>query len=123
VFRGKPVNIDPREAYVKELLRKRSETSVFHDYYHALVQALFDHGATSNVFCVNIDAVIAAWLLTLLWQPYRSGQRTAEDLERAAFTTFLLARMAGGAAEIDDHLNRGRNMDTRTPASSCQFVV
>ena len=123
VFRGKPVNIDPREAYVRELLHKRSETSVFHDYYHALVQALFDHGATSNVFCVNIDAVIAAWLLTLLWQPYRSGQRSAEDLERAAFTTFLLARMAGGAAEIDDHLNRGRNMDTRTPASSCQFVV
>ena len=26
-------------------------------------------------------------------------------------------------AEIDDHLNRGRNMDTRAPASSCRFVA
>ena len=31
--------------------------------------------------------------------------------------------MIGAAAEIDDHLNRGRNMDTRTPASACGFVV
>ena len=29
----------------------------------------------------------------------------------------------GAAAEIDDHLNRGRNMDTRTPASHCRFVT
>jgi hypothetical protein len=27
------------------------------------------------------------------------------------------------AAEIDDHLNRGRNMDTRTPDSQCRFVA
>ena len=26
-------------------------------------------------------------------------------------------------AEIDDHVNRGRNMDTRTPASHCRFVA
>ncbi len=38
------------------------------------------------------------------------------------FTTFLFGRMIGCAAEIDDHINRGRNMDTRTPASSCSFV-
>jgi hypothetical protein len=31
--------------------------------------------------------------------------------------------MIGSAAEIDDHLNRGRNMDTRTPASACGHVV
>jgi hypothetical protein len=31
--------------------------------------------------------------------------------------------MIGAAAEIDDHLNRGRNMDTRTPASQCGYVV
>jgi hypothetical protein len=30
--------------------------------------------------------------------------------------------MLGCAAEIDDHLNRGRNMDTRTAASKCQYV-
>ena len=43
-------------------------------------------------------------------------------LEDAAFTLFLHARMLGCAAEIDDHLNRGRNMDTRTPASKCRHV-
>jgi hypothetical protein len=31
--------------------------------------------------------------------------------------------MLGCAAEIDDHLNRGQNMDTRTPASQCRFVA
>lgn len=31
--------------------------------------------------------------------------------------------MPGGIAEVDDHMNRGRNMDTRTPASQCQFVA
>jgi len=29
----------------------------------------------------------------------------------------------GAAAEIDDHLNRGRNMDTRTPQEQCAHVV
>jgi hypothetical protein len=36
---------------------------------------------------------------------------------------FLYGRMIGAAAEIDDHLNRGRNMDTRTPQEHCAFVV
>ena len=45
---------------------------------------------------------------------------TEQELETAAFTVFLLGRMMGAAAEIDDHLNRGRNMDTRTPASRCK---
>jgi len=30
---------------------------------------------------------------------------------------------AVAAAEIDDHLNRGRNMDTRTPQEHCAFVI
>jgi hypothetical protein len=96
---------------------------LFHDYYRALVQALFEEGVTSNVFCVNVDGVIAAWLLKLLWQPYKSGELGQSDLETAAFTIFLLARMAGSAAEIEDHLNRGRNMDTRTAASQVRFIV
>ena len=36
---------------------------------------------------------------------------------------FLYGRMIGAAAEIDDHLNRGRNMDTRTPESQVAFVA
>ena len=68
-----------------------------------------------TVYCVNIDAVIAALLLKMLWQPLPRAARSApRSLETAAFTLFLYARMLGCAAEIDDHLNRGRNMDTRT---------
>lgn len=123
VFRGKPVNSDPREAFVAALMHERGEYNVFHDYYRTLVRALYEQGVTSNVFCVNVDAVIAAWLLKLLWQPYRAGELGPEALESAAFTIFLFARMAGSAAEIEDHLNRGRNMDTRTAASACKFIV
>ena len=123
VFKDRPVNHDPREVYVRELFRKRGEYNVFHEYYHALVQALFDAGVSRNVYCVNIDAVIAALLLKILWQPYRSGKYPGHALETAAFTIFLYPRMLGCASEIDDHMNRGRNMDTRTPASQCRFVT
>lgn len=123
VFKDKAVNHDPREVFISDLFRKRGEYNVFHEYYHALVQALYDSGVSRNVYCVNIDAVIAALLLKMMWQPYRAGVFTAGNLETAAFTVFLYGRMIGCAAEIDDHLNRGRNMDTRTPASECRFVA
>ncbi len=123
VFKDRPVNHDPREVYVRELFAKRGEYNVFHEYYHALVQALFDAGVSRNVYCVNVDAVIAALLLKMLWEPYRSGAFAEPALETAAFTIFLYPRMLGCAAEADDHMNRGRNMDTRTAASQCRFVA
>lgn len=122
VFKDRPVNVDPREAFIRELMASRGEANVFHDYYRALVQALFDAGVSRTVYCVNIDAVIAALLLKLTWKPWRAGEFGETALESAAFTVFLYARMLGCAAEIDDHLNRGRNMDTRTAASACRFV-
>ena len=76
-----------------------------------------------TVYCVNVDAVIAALLLKIVWPRYRAGIVKGEALETAAFTVFLYSRMLGCAAEIDDHLNRGRNMDTRTAASACRFVA
>jgi len=75
------------------------------------------------VYCVNVDAVIATLLLKLVWPAYREGRCDAAMLETAAFTVFLYARMLGCAAEADDHINRGRNMDTRTAASACRFVA
>src|SRR5256714_13410168 len=69
VFKDRPVNVDPREVYVRELFAERGEYNVFRQYYHALVQALFDAGVSLNVYCVNIDAVIAALLLKMLWKP------------------------------------------------------
>lgn len=123
VFRGAPVNYDPRERFIAEFLAERGDYNVFHAYYRELVQALYDVGASSYVFCVNIDAVIAALLLAVLWKDFRAGKLTERDLETAAFNVFLYGRMIGAAAEIDDHLNRGRNMDTRTPIEQCGFVV
>jgi succinyl-CoA synthetase alpha subunit len=123
VFKDKPVNHDPREVFIAQLFEQRGESNVFHAFYRALVQQLFDAGVSRNVYCVNIDAVIAALLLKMLWKPLRAGEIGERDLETAAFTIFLYPRMLGCAAEIDDHLNRGRNMDTRTVASVCKFVA
>ena len=123
IFRGKPVNYDPRERFIAEFMAKRGDYNVFHAFYRELVQALYDTGATRYVFCVNVDAVIAALLLAIVWKDYRSGALNEKDLETAAFNVFLYGRMIGAAAEIDDHLNRGRNMDTRTPQEQCAFVV
>ena len=123
IFKGKPVNHDPRERFVAEYMARAGRYNVFHAFYRELVQALHEQGASPYVFCVNVDAVIAALLLALLWPDYQAGRLTERDLETAAFTVFLYGRMIGSAAEIDDHLNRGRNMDTRTPASACGFVV
>ena len=123
IFKGKPVNHDPRERFVAEYMAKAGRYNVFHAFYRELVLALYEQGASPYVFCVNVDAVIAALLLALLWPDYQAGRLTERDLETAAFTVFLYGRMIGSAAEIDDHLNRGRNMDTRTPASACGFVV
>ena len=123
IFRGKPVNYDPRERFIAEFMEKHGHYNVFHAFYRELVQALYDAGASRYVFCVNVDAVIAALLLAILWKDYRSRALTEKDLETAAFNVFLYGRMIGAAAEIDDHLNRGRNMDTRTPQEQCAFVV
>jgi len=123
VFRGKPVNFDPREQFIARYLEGRGDYNVFHVFYRELVQALYDAGATPYIFCVNVDAIIAALLLAIVWKDYRSGNLCESGLETAAFNLFLYGRMIGAAAEIDDHLNRGRNMDTRTPLERCSFVV
>ncbi len=123
VFRGEPVNFDPRERFIAAFMERRGDYNVFHAFYRELVQAMYDVGASPYVFCVNVDAIIAALLLALFWKEYKSGHLNEQDLETAAFTVFLYGRMIGSAAEIDDHLNRGRNMDTRTPPSACEYVV
>ena len=87
------------------------------------MQALYDENVTRNVVCVNVGAVIAALRLKMLWGRYQAGTFSEQQLETAAFTVFLYGRMIGCAAEIDDHLNRGKNIDTRTPQSECRFVA
>lgn len=122
IFKGQEINIDPREAFVTKLLAESGEYNVFHEFYKCLVWSLKEAGVSRDVYCVNIDAVIACLLLKLLWVPYRAGLLSESDLERAAFTIFLFGRIAGTSAEIDDHTNRGKDMDMRTPASRVRFV-
>jgi succinyl-CoA synthetase alpha subunit/citrate synthase len=122
IFKGKDVNFDPREVFVRELIQEKGSYNVFLEYYHELVEALCRVGVSRNVYCVNVDAVIAVILLKILWKPFKAGDFSEKSLEMAAFTVFLYGRMVGSAAEIDDHTNRGKNMDTRTPASKCRYV-
>ena len=123
VFRGAAINYDPRERFIADALAARGEYNVFHDFYGRLVQALHEVGASDNVFCVNIDGVIAALLLAIFWKDYIAGRVGEHQLETAAFNVFLYGRMIGAIAEIDDHLNRGRNMDTRTPQEAVGYVA
>ncbi|MCP4408931.1 MAG: CoA-binding protein [Gammaproteobacteria bacterium] len=122
IFKGKDVNFDPREVFVSKLLKERGSYNIFHEFYHELVLSLAKYGVSRNVYCVNIDAVIAVILLKMLWEPFVSGEISEQSMESAAFTTFVYGRMAGDAAEIEDHTNRGRNMDTRTAASKCSYI-
>jgi len=123
VFKGKPVNVDPREEFIYELFNEKGMSNPFQEYYHVLVKELFAAGATSNQFCVNIDAVIATISLELFWKQFKSGAVTEAEMQDLVFVMFLFARMAGTAAEVADHRSRGTDMDCRTPASQLEFVV
>ncbi len=123
VFKGKPVNIDPREDYIYHYFKQLKINNVFWEFYHELVKSLFETGVSSSVYCVNIDAVIAVISLKLMWFDYKKKQITKTDMQKIGFIIFLLGRMAGVSAEIADHLDRGQDMDCRTPVSETVYVV
>ncbi len=123
VFKGKPVNIDPREDFIYKYFKNDNINNVFWDFYHELVKQLYETGVSPNVYCVNIDAVIAVISLKLMWNDYMKKQISEKDMQRIGFVIFLLGRMTGVSAEIADHRARGRDMDCRTPASQTEFVV
>lgn len=122
VFRGRKVNIDPREQEIWDLNQRTGHTNIFHSFYRSLVEALHAEGATPNVFCVNIDGVVAAELLAAFWPWLKDGSISTTDVEIAAFAIFLVARIVGSAAEIEDHRNRGRDLDMRVPQERCRFI-
>ena len=74
IFKGKPVNYDPRERFIADFMAKRGDYNVFHAFYRELVQALYDAGASRYVFCVNVDAVIAALLLAMFGRTIASAR-------------------------------------------------
>lgn len=123
VFKGNAVNIDPREEYVRNRLQEISVGNTFLDFYHHLVEAMFHEGVTRNVFCVNIDAVLACMSLKLVWKNLQTGQMTDRQIQDLVFTLFLYGRTVGVTAEIIDHRNRGTDMDCRTPLKELRFVL
>lgn len=123
VFKGKQVNIDPREDFIYKRFREENIGNIFWEFYHKLVQSLYNEGVSANVYCVNIDAVIAVISLKLMWNSNRENRISDEDMQRIGFFIFLIGRMVGVSAEIIDHRNRGQDMDTRTPQSELKFVV
>ena len=84
---------------MRKLFEARGEYNVFHDYYRKLVQALHDEGVTRNVFCVNVDALIATLLLKMMWPAWQAGSLASSELETAAFTAFLYGRLIGCARD------------------------
>lgn len=123
VFKGNEVNIDPREQYVSNELNKLGIYNIFLDFYHILVRELYNEGVTKNVFCVNVDAVLAVITLKLVWKDIIEGKISLKDVQDIVFTLFLYGRCIGVAAEIADHRDRGQDMDCRTPQSELQFVL
>ncbi len=123
VFKGRPVNIDPREDYIYHHFKQLKINNVFWEFYHQLVKSLFETGVSSNVYCVNIDAVIAVISLKLMWFDYKKNKISKPEMQKIGFIIFLLGRMAGVSAEIADHLDRGQDMDCRTPVSETVYVV
>ncbi|MDP6625115.1 MAG: CoA-binding protein, partial [Nitrospinota bacterium] len=122
VFKDKKINLDPREEYISKQFSDGGIYNIFLDFYHKLVWSLYEVGASPKVFCVNIDAVIAVIALKLMWEQFASNKITKKEMSEIVFLIFLFARMVGVSAEIADHLDRGTDMDCRTPASECVFV-
>ncbi len=122
VFKGKRVNIDPREDFIRKYLISHGINNLFWDFYHELVHSLYEVGVSPNVYCVNIDAVIAVISLKLMWNSYKAGKLSESDLQNIGFIIFLLGRTVGVSAEIIDHRSRGTDMDCRTPQSETKFI-
>jgi citrate synthase len=122
IFKDKKVNLDPREDFISKQFESNGIYNIFLDFYHKLVWSLFEVGASAKVFCVNIDAVIAVIALKLMWKDFANKKISQQEMSEIVFLIFLFARMVGVSAEIADHLDRGTDMDCRTPASQCNFV-
>lgn len=123
VFRGNHINVDPREQFVAGMLKAEGSYNAFWEFYHLLVHALYEEGVTKNIFCVNVDAVLAVITLKLVWKDLQAGRITLRQVQDLAFTLFLFGRTIGVAAEVADHRDRGIDMDCRTPEDQLSYVL
>jgi len=105
------------------MLKEKGVYNVFWEFYRLLVKELYAEGVTKNVFCVNVDAVLAVITLKLVWKDLQAGRMTMRQVQELAFTLFLFSRTIGVTAEIADHRDRGQDMDCRTPEQDLTFVM
>ncbi|RLD41511.1 MAG: CoA-binding protein, partial [Bacteroidetes bacterium] len=110
VFKGKRINIDPREDFIYKRFKKDKIDNIFWEFYHKLVQQLYKNKVSKNIYCVNIDAVIAVISLKLMWKAYKENKITDQEMQKIGFVIFLIGRMVGVSAEIIDHTDRGQDM-------------
>lgn len=122
VFRGKQRNEDPREAHLRCQLTARGVSNPFLEYYHVLTDELYSEGITPNIYCVNVDAVLACIALDLFWKQLHDGELGEREVQEIVFTIFLYGRMAGISAEIIDHRSRGLDLDCRTLPEELKFL-
>ncbi|NWJ40762.1 MAG: CoA-binding protein [Geothrix sp.] len=123
VFRGNKINVDPREQFVSGMLAEKGVYNAFWEFYRLLVKELYAEGVTKNVFCVNVDAVLAVITLKLVWKDYQAGRISLRQVQELAFTLFLFGRTIGATAEIADHRDRGLDMDCRTQERDLTYVL
>ncbi len=123
VFRGNPVNYDPREQVIYKFIKDSGRTNIFLDFFHHLVQGLKDNGCTTKVLAVNLDAAIACVWLGICWRQIREKQMTITRAVDIPFIAFALGRAAGGAGEFLDHQDYGTEMDMRVPVSECKGLT
>jgi hypothetical protein len=58
-----------------------------------------------------------------MWNSYNEGRISDAEMQKIGFIIFLIGRMVGISAEIADHMERGTDMDCRTPLSELKFIV
>ncbi|MDF3831950.1 hypothetical protein P3W85_03120 [Cupriavidus basilensis] len=104
------MNHDPRAAFVGKLFDDRGEYDVFPAFCRTLLRTQQEGGIVRSVH---------VWLRAR----YRACDCANQALDSAAFTVVLSGRTIGCAAEIDDHLHRDRNLDTRAPQPNVRFFA
>ena len=105
------------------MLAEKGVYNAFWEFYRLLVKELYAEGVTKNVFCVNVDAVLAVITLKLVWKDLQAGRITMQQVQDLAFTLFLFGRTVGVIAEIADHRDRGLDLDCRTPEQDLSVVL
>jgi len=123
VFKNEEVNYDPREQVIYRFFEETGKKNIFLEFYHHLVFALKNNGATPRVLAVNLDAAIACVWLAICWKKLREKRMTLSRSADIPFMAFALGRAGGGAGEYLDHKDFGIEMDMRIPVSECRTLT